>query len=204
MKRLVLCGLLAAAPFVNANAAQPTSGPLYIFGSGIYDFNKTKYEGGNADSRTSSKGGAARGLEFGLGYRISDNLATEVSFERAWSGKVRVPQGGDFKGNQWGMRVGVLGIMPVGDNLAFFTKASIGYQHNTFSANNVGQQQNRFGAFALGVGATVKLTQNLSVRGELEHRFDKISQGQAQANTGPNVIRRSSSNMVKLGMQYAF
>jgi len=149
---------------------------------------------------------SASGWKMFAGYRFHPNWALEGGYSNLGSydfeGQVIADPGSvqaRFKANDW--HVTVLGIMPLNDDWEVFGKAGVGYWRTqlqasgTFSAQGAQQVKTHGTSPVFGVGALLRLSNNLSARAEWE-RFLRVGEA---SGTGKADIDSAS-----LGLQYNY
>jgi OmpA-OmpF porin, OOP family len=204
--------LVAVAAFSMSQAANAqvrgsstagfVAGPYIGFGAGVTQFGLKKEDFTAIGGPTRTFDERDNGFKVFGGYRFLENFAVEGQYARLGKSSIRysAPTGlrGTEKYEASSFSVAAVGLLPISDNFTLFAKAGPSFNNakSTFSNTTLGASSkgNKLGLVA-GIGASYKLTENISARAELEN-FSRVGEA---AKGG-----RSSVNMVSLGLAYQF
>lgn len=234
MNKTFITIALMAGSIGAAQAAQPGA---YVFGLGGMHLDKyqekftAKLGKVAASDSISSRAGYG---ELGAGYRVSDYLATEVSLYGDFGKQKDSPAtlGKTFSNNSFGAKIGVLGMLPLGERFDVYGKAALGYGRITvFNENKFSETGSVDGAPvavsgqkiedrkkwkltpSLGMGAIYRFNKNLAVRAEYEYSFNRKASakasGEASVRSSKVIdlngsLSRKNSQVIKVGLQYSF
>lgn len=195
-------GQVANAQIRSGGTSSFVAGPYIGFGAGVTQFGlkKEDFTAIGGPSRTFDE--RDNGFKVFGGYRFLENLAVEGQYARLGKANIRYsgPTGlrGTEKYEVSSISVAAVGLLPVSDSFTLFAKAGPSFNDakSSFSNATLGAaSKGRKVGLLVGIGASYKLTENISARAELEN-FSRVGEA---AKGG-----RSSVNMVSLGLAYQF
>jgi OmpA-OmpF porin, OOP family len=136
------------------------------------------------------------------GYRLNDNFAVEAQVARLGESRIRYSGAAGALGTETykatALSLAAVGLLPLGSDFTLFAKLGPSYTSAESSFNTAALGNNsksRRAGLLAGVGASYRLTDNLSLRGELEN-YSRVGE---TAKAG-----RSTVNLLSASLAYRF